>query len=102
MTKHVAVVQRVLHRNQFIGLPDGLSSDGEPRDSMPQAEVLVIEGASMSWMFLRYTREGDFAGDTWHASLEEAFSQANYEFGSLEWKPLPDGVNPIDHAFGKG
>lgn len=104
MPKHIATVREVLKANQFVGLPVELSNDTDSLESMPPAEVLVIEGSPGSFMLLRYTVEGKFSGDTWHASLEDAFHQANYEFGldQSEWQSLPDEVDPIAYVRSGG
>jgi hypothetical protein len=100
MSKHIAIVRKVVNANQFVGLPVELSDAVDSRESMPLAEVLVIEGVPGSFMLLRYTMDGKFSGDTWHASLEDAFHQASYEFGlhGSEWKLLPDEADPIAYA----
>jgi len=66
----------------------------------PQPEVLFIDDSKSGWFLFRYTHAGQFAGDTWHQSLEQAKDQASYEYGSSlgEWIAVPGGVNPIDFA----
>ena len=45
----------------------------------------------------RYTADGRFAGDTWHANIDDAKHQASFEFGDLlsEWKAIPENVEDI-------
>ncbi len=35
-------------------------------------------------MMFRYTSSGEFCGDTWHETLEDAIAQAGYEYGLSE------------------
>lgn len=99
MVKQIAVVKKILHANQFIGLPIEMS-DASASKSMPSADFLVIEGNEASYMLWRYTIDGGFAGDTWHASLDDAVYQANYEFGLIggDWVVVPSDVDSIMFA----
>jgi hypothetical protein len=62
---------------------------------MPDAEWLVIEESGASYFLYRYTGSGEFAGDTWHAALEDAQHQANYEYGSRsgDWVEVPPSID---------
>lgn len=54
---------------------------GGTQIEMPQADVLVLEPLDDgNFMLLRYTAKGDYCGDTWHQSLDEAKQQAAFEF----------------------
>ena len=59
--------------------------DGEliVSDSMPLPDRVEIEydPDSGGYFIYRYTRSGEFCGDTWDESLEAAFKQANDEYG---------------------
>ncbi len=103
MSKHVALIREVRHANQFIGLPAEVSNSDLPV-AMPSADLVVIEGSEGSFTLNRYTIQGEFSGDTWHASLEDAFHQASYEFGlgELEWTLVPDSIDPIAFAKERG
>ena len=73
----------------------------DPSKMLPIADVvLFVAGGEPGAMLFRYTAHGDFGGDTYHASSEEALEQANFEYGDAlgEWMPVPDDV--VDaHAF---
>jgi hypothetical protein len=45
-------------------------------------------------MLFRYTAAGDFAGDTWHESLDKAKGQAQFEYGQAlgPWHEIPEAV----------
>ena len=45
-------------------------------------------------MLFRYTATGEFAGDTWHASLDDAKDQAEFEYGQAlgRWLQIPDEI----------
>lgn len=60
----------------------------------PRPEVVFIDDSKSGWFLFRYTYGGEFAGDTWHQSLEQAKDQASYEYGSSlgEWIAVPGGV----------
>jgi hypothetical protein len=48
---------------------------------MPIAEALLIEVEADGVFLFRLSADGQFAGDTWHESVEEAKEQAKFEFG---------------------
>jgi hypothetical protein len=57
-------------------------------------------------MLYRYTASKDFAGDTWHQSLDEAKRSAEFEYGEAlgAWEELPEAVAEgaeADYALGK-
>lgn len=51
---------------------------------MPDAHRVEIELDGFEaepCMMYRYTADGQFCGDTWHESFEQALAQAKYEYG---------------------
>jgi hypothetical protein len=82
---------------------------GEPRtrhylgtDLMRAAAVLVIEPLAGGVLMLRYAADGTFGGDTWHANVEEAKSQARFEYPevALEWHEIPKDIeDPTSYAL---
>jgi hypothetical protein len=44
------------------------------------AAVAEIQQTENGFFLVRFTATGDFAGDTWHATLDEAKEQATFEF----------------------
>jgi hypothetical protein len=73
----------------------------DPAKMLPIADVVLFVGnGGREAMLFRYTAYGDFGGDTYHASLEEALEQAQFEYGDAlgEWLTVPDDI--VDaHAF---
>ena len=62
---------------------------------MPLPDVLLLEATDDAGVMLfRWTSSGDFGGDTWHESLEDAKHQAEYEYGSSlgNWVEVPEDV----------
>jgi hypothetical protein len=71
---------------------------------LPIADVLLlIADDDPGAMLFRYTTAGEFGGDTWHPTLEEARAQAEYEYGEallVPWLDVPDDVkDPHDFAI---
>ena len=71
----------------------GIHKIGEIRDDkivptedlpLPVRVEIEVEDPKKPCMMFRYTKAGEFCGDTWHEDLENAFSQAEYEYGLLE------------------
>jgi len=73
----------------------------DPAKMLPIADViLLVAGNEPGVMLFRYTAHGDFGGDTYHATPQEALEQASFEYGDAlgEWMAVPDDV--VDaHAF---
>ena len=63
---------------------------------LPVADVvLIVADEDPGAMLFRYTAHGEFSGDTWHASVEDARAQALLEYGEallLPWMDVPDEV----------
>jgi|GEM_PF-1142829 len=100
MKSYVALVNQILRSVQFVGLPPELSSDAS-HQALPGPDVLVIEYESEdSCMLYRYQWGGTFGGDTWHETLQKAFQQAEYEFGTeiADWIAVPGVRNAIEFA----
>jgi len=73
----------------------------DPAKMLPIADViLLVAGNEPGVMLFRYTAHGDFGGDTYHSTPQEALEQASFEYGEAlgEWMAVPDDV--VDaHAF---
>jgi hypothetical protein len=52
-----------------------------PVERMPEAAWVMIEETSSGFYLFRYSATGEFGGDTWHETLEEAKRQAEFEYG---------------------
>ena len=90
---------RILHPKTLhsVGLPAALNEGVMPH-AMPPPDVLVINQEGPGNVFLhRFTRSGEFAGDTWHASVDEALRQADHEYGPAltSWTGVPEDVTDI-------
>jgi hypothetical protein len=73
----------------------------DPTKMLPVADVvLAVADPGAGAMLFRYTAHGDLAGDTWHASLDEARAQAAYEYGDalVPWIEVPEEIGDA-HAF---
>jgi hypothetical protein len=64
---------------------------GGAKRFMAFPHVVLAEGDSASVMLYRYRCDGEFCGDTWHESLQEAQEQAQYEYGPAlgNWSTVP-------------
>lgn len=73
----------------------------DPSKMLPAPDViLLIDDADPGAMLFRYTAHGEFAGDTWHPSVDAAREHAIYDYSDAlgEWIDVPDDVaNP--HAY---
>lgn len=72
-----------------------------PEKMLPPPDVvLLVANDDPGVMLFRYTAHGDFSGDTWHATVEDARAQASYEYGDalLPWMEVPEEITDA-HAF---
>jgi hypothetical protein len=60
-------------------------------EEMAEAALLYIEPDGNSVLVIRYAADGDFAGDDWHPTVEEAQEDARLEFENAltEWIEVP-------------
>jgi hypothetical protein len=82
MSKYVARVREVhmagIHKVGHI--ENGQVVAGSPMPLPDRVEIEPdIDGAAC--MMYRYTKSGDFCGDTWHQDLASALDQAKFEYG---------------------
>lgn len=52
--------------------------------NLPAAATVEIQVEENGFLLLRFDADGEFSGDTWHQSLDEAKEQARFEFGITE------------------
>jgi hypothetical protein len=81
--KNVARVDRVLQPgiHKVAEIRDG---DVHPIADMPhpvRVEIELQAGPEQPCMMYRYTSADELCGDTWHATLADAFHQAKFEYG---------------------
>jgi hypothetical protein len=86
----------------LIGPLDGhrrvVQTEGFPIDlsEIPPAPdvILLIADDDPGAMLFRYTAHGEFGGDTWHPSVEEAREHAIYDYSDAlgDWVDVPETV----------
>jgi hypothetical protein len=97
-TRHVALV------GPLVGERRTAETAGYPLDPakmLPVADVvLIVADAGAGAMLFRYTAHGEFGGDTWHATADDAREQATYEYGDAlgEWMEVDADVTDA-HVF---
>ena len=66
--------------------------DGVSLHRLPTAIRVEIEQEGDGFFLFRYDSNGQFAGDTWHQSVDEAKSQAKFEYVLADsgWRRLAD------------
>ena len=72
-----------------------------PEKMLPLADVVIlVADDEPGAMLFRYTAHGEFGGDTWHLTVEEALESAIYEYGEAlqPWADVPDDVGDA-HDF---
>ncbi len=73
----------------------------DPAKLLPMPDVLLLEASEDSGVMLyRYTARGEFAGDTWHKTIEDAWDQAVFEYRDAlsRWAEVPAEVADA-HAY---
>lgn len=73
-------------------------------EPLPWPAVVVIDTRPDGVFLVRYAEDGQFAGDTWHPTVDEARSQASYEFGTTlgDWTSVPADVADLaGYALGE-
>ncbi len=62
------------------------------------AVVILAEDQNGAAMAYRYTKDHEFAGDTWHEGREEAKYALNAEYGSAlgQWIEIPRDISFAD------
>jgi hypothetical protein len=82
----------------LVGLPPDLTGGTDARVSLPWPHVVILEQDPEGGVSLeRYSRDGEFAGDTWHMSVEDAKHQAEIEYGDGlgKWTEVPEEVDDV-------
>lgn len=66
-----------------------------PEKMLPVADVVIlVADDDPGAMLFRYTAHGEFGGDTWHLTVEEAQESAIYEYGEAlqSWADVPADI----------
>lgn len=68
---------------------------------MPWPAVVVLEASESDAMLFRYDALGNFGGDTWHESVDDAREAAEREYDGLisDWSPVPEGIAAATFAM---
>jgi hypothetical protein len=63
----------------------------DTRELMPSARYLLVAEETDGVFLVRRSETGEFCGDTWHTSIEDAKHQVEYEFETAgqEWVAVP-------------
>jgi hypothetical protein len=89
--------------HHFVGSPPDESGQLVVHEEFPWPKVLLIRpGQDAGFMLYRYAQNGQFAGDTWHLTLDEAREQADFEFGEglSPWRTVPEEIaDPVTFAL---
>jgi hypothetical protein len=88
--------------SHYQGFPASISPVKEAPLELPSADFVILEETSQGFYLFRYTRSGEFAGDTWHQNRQDALEQAGHEFGEAEmnWQEIPQAVaDPVAYAM---
>jgi hypothetical protein len=66
---------------------------------MSPTRFVLLQELDEGIFLFRFAEDGADAGDTWHASREDAMHQAGFEFGISErsWQSVPSDVDPEAH-----
>ena len=85
--------RRAIHTGNFPLVPEKM---------LPVADVVIlVADDDPGAMLFRYTAYGEFGGDTWHLTVEEAQESAIYEYGEAlqSWLEVPAEVTDAhEHA----
>lgn len=101
----VALVKPKLLKVKFeLGLPPELKESSKiSKLKLATPCLLLVEQFRGEYYLLnRLTEDGQYVGDTWHASIEAAKQQAQFEYGQSlgEWRVVPRHVSePINYAL---
>lgn len=85
--------------NHVVGIPPGLQDTlcSPSPQLLPWPRVLVLRERPDGVFLERWTATGAYAGDTWHASVDQAYQQAQYEYGDAlgAWQAVPVDVQDV-------
>ena len=79
----------------YVGLPEAIDPEGR-RTPRPPAALLIVEPNADGIFLLRFSSSGEFGGDSWHETVDDAKHQASFEYGNdLAWQ-LSDRASSAD------
>lgn len=86
----------------YIGDPPVNKERGKNKTLLPIAGVVIIEKRQGTIYLERYSSDGQWGGNTWHKTVEDAKYQAEFEYGDslIKWIEIPETVNdPVKYAL---
>ena len=96
-TARVLLMPDSRNTQHFQGVPRAVNGGVETRTALDTPVLLVIEVKTDGVFLFRFSAEGRCVGDTWHKSVDEAKSQAKFEFNELTsvWKVVPEQTDDV-------
>jgi len=95
----IAVLSRnvVGNTRHYMGMPPILTGGIDYRQDLGPARFLVIEEKPDGIFLYRYGSGGEFAGDTWHQSMDDAKHQVAFEYGDSvgDWREVPLEISDV-------
>lgn len=82
LVARVSEVRNHIHRSGTVEHGEFQNTGDLPRPD--RVEIRVEGERTEPCMMYRWSKAGDYCGDTWHQTLDDAFQQANYEYGLTE------------------
>ena len=90
----------------YSGFPPSVKKGNNTRVLLPSADILLIEQrkndtflfrSENDTFLFRFTMEGEYAGDTWHQSVQEAKKQAAFEYGVIDdtWQIVTVDIDDV-------
>lgn len=78
----------------FVGLPPELNEGKDDRVELPSPAFLLIEECVDGVYLFRHDAQGQFGGDTWHQSVQDARDQATFEYPGtvIDWREVPSDI----------
>jgi len=75
-----------------VGFPAGLENGTPQEKGLHLVLRLLIEQNQDGVFLYRVSNKNEILADTWHASIDDAIVQANYEYGEIicEWRDATD------------
>lgn len=87
----------------YMGLPPEVTNNINKAKILKVAKVLVVFDTVVNgYELYRYDKNGEFAGDTWHETEDDATEQAKFEFNlkGIYWRHIPRDIDdPIKYAI---
>ncbi len=81
MHKYIILEDNIkANTKHYVGFPPEVSSNYGEAILLPVAKVIILYQTPDSYILYRYDLKGEFVGDTWHETEEDAIDQVDFEF----------------------